>query len=480
MTNKPVQDYITPNETVLNSFAKVIGKQNIVIKEQDMQPFLVEWRDRYFGKAACILCPETTEEVSQLVRIANDENIAIVPQGGNTGLVGGQIPDETGKQVVLSLSQLNKVRDVSIQNNTIIVEAGVILEDIHKIASENDRLFPLSFGSKDKCQIGGNLATNAGGLAVLNYGTARDLVLGLEVVLSDGQIWDGLRTLRKDNTGYSLKDLFIGSEGTLGIITAAVLKLYPKPVEEVTAFIGLRSLEDVPRLYSLSMACGGQKLTAFEMLPHIALEFILKHLENTAAPLKDSYPWYVLLKLSGMRANGQARLIAQTIINEGLSEEYIGEGTIAWTDEQSEELWRMRSNMSRVQKNEGGSIKHDISVPIAKIPEFITRANDLIELMIPGARPVPFGHFGDGNIHYNISQPIGMDKEIFLKKWEEVNIAIHEIVVDMGGAISAEHGIGQMKRDLLKQTKSEVEIKLMEDIKNLLDPKYILNPGKVL
>ncbi len=480
MTDDTLSQHRAPSEQLLDQFAKIVGDEHILRTDEEMSSYLVEWRDRYHGKAACVIRPANTQEVSRIMSLAYENNIAVVPQGGNTGLVGGQIPHEDGNEVVISLSRMNKIREMNTQNNSMVVEAGVILEDAQKAASEADRLFPLSFGSKKRCQIGGNLATNAGGLAVLTYGNARNMVLGLEVVLADGQIWDGLRALRKDNSGYSLKDLFVGSEGTLGIITAAVLKLSPKPVERVTAFVGSKSLQDIAELYSLSAAIAGQKLTAFEMLPQLAIDMLLKHLEDSHYPLADQHEWYVLLELSDTVKDGHTAELIRTIISEGKQSGHITEAFIAETEEQALQLWDMRSSMSQVQKPEGGSIKHDVSIPIARIPEFIERANDMVQIMMPGARPVPFGHYGDGNVHYNISQPEGMDKAAFLAQWECINAAIHEIVLDLNGSISAEHGVGRMKRDLLKQTKTATELELMHKIKQALDPKGILNPGKVV
>ena len=472
--------HLPPDENIIETFQDLIGEEHVITDKTLMRPFMVEWRDRYVGDAACVLCPGNTQDVSKIISIAYKENIAIVPQGGNTGLVGGQIPDRSEAQIVLNLSRLNKVRDISKDNNSMTLEAGVTLSKAQEIALNHDRLFPLSFGSKDKCQIGGNLATNAGGLAVLHYGNARSLVLGLEVVLADGQIWDGLKTLHKDNSGYSLKDLFVGSEGTLGIITAACLKLFPKPVEKITAFAGIPNLDDLNAFYSLSRAIAGQHLTAFEILPDIAIELLNKHLENATRPLKQTYPWYVMMELSSSYESDHVKEQCTKIIDEALSAKLINEGIVATSDDHAKQLWNMRSRMSNVQKMEGGSIKHDVSVPIMYIPEFITRANDLVQLMIPGCRPIPFGHFGDGNIHYNITQPANMDKNVFLAKWESINTAVHEIVVDLNGSISAEHGIGQMKKDLLKDIKSPLELKLMQDIKKVLDPKGILNPGKLI
>jgi FAD/FMN-containing dehydrogenase len=324
------------------------------------------------------------------------------------------------------------------------------------------------------------LATNAGGVAVLAYGNARDLALGLEVVLADGAVWNGLKSLRKDNSGYDLKDLFIGSEGTLGIITAAVLRLFPKPAERVTCMAGLSLLEAAPDFFARVLARAGLVLTAFEIMSRTALEFVLRHGSDVRDPFSSRHAWYVLFELSSPREGEELQQLAEAVLDEGLKSREIEEAVIASSLAQSKTLWRLRELVSEVQKEEGGSIKHDIAVPVARIPEFIARANQLVELMIPGARPVPFGHLGDGNIHYNVSQPPAMDRAIFLSHWEALNAAVHEIVIDLGGSISAEHGIGRMKRDLLPHVKPAIELELMHKIKAAFDPNGILNPGKLL
>jgi FAD/FMN-containing dehydrogenase len=469
-----------PSPDTLDAFARIVGEEHAIRDSDAMAPYLVEWRDRYHGKAALVLKPGTTEEVSAILARANETRTPIVPQGGNTGLVGGQIPFETGHEVVVALERLNRVRGIDLASNTMTVEAGLVLASAQQVADSAGRLFPLSLASEGSCQIGGVLATNAGGMSVLAYGNARTLALGLEVVLADGSVWNGLKSLRKDNSGYDLKDLFIGSEGTLGIITAAVLRLYPKPVERVTAMAGLSQPERAPAFFARALARAGAALTAFELLPRIGVEFVLKHGHGVRDPFPAPHAWYLLFELTSPREGEDLASLAETVLAQGLDAGEIEGAVIATSLAQAQELWRLRHLMSEVQRSEGGSIKHDVAVPVARVPELISRANQLVELMIPGARPVPFGHLGDGNVHYNVSQPPGMERAIFLSHWEALNAAVHEIVLDLGGSISAEHGIGRLKRDLLLHAKQAVELDLMRKIKAAFDPNNILNPGKLL
>ena len=474
------QKHKPPSQDTIDVFVRIVGEEHAIREEEAMTPYLVEWRDRYRGKAALVLRPGETQEVAAILKCANETKTAIVPQGGNTGLVGGQIPFETGHEVVVALERLNRVRDIDLASNTMTVEAGLVLALAQQVAASAGRLFPLSLASEGSAQIGGVLATNAGGTAVLAYGSARDLTLGLEVVFADGRVWNGLKSLRKDNSGYNLKDLIIGSEGTLGIITAAVLRLFPKVVEKVTGMAGLSALETAPAFFARALERSGPALTAFEILPRIGVEFVLRHDNATRDPFPSPYPWYVLFDLTSPRQGEELARLAETLLGEGLGAGEIDSAVIASSLAQGEELWRLRELMSEVQKHEGGSIKHDIAVPVARVPEFVARANQLVELLIPGARPVPFGHLGDGNIHYNVSQPPGMDRVIFLNYWEALNAAVHEIVLDLGGSISAEHGIGRLKRDLLPHAKEPLELELMRKIKEAFDPNFILNPGKLL
>ena len=469
-----------PTADTLDALVRIVGETNAIHDAADMAPYLTEWRDRYRGRAALVLKPGSTDEVSAILKCANETLTAIVPQGGNTGLVGGQIPFESGSEVIVSLERLTHVRDIDLASNSMTVEAGLTLALAQQVAESAGRLFPLSLASEGSCQIGGVLATNAGGVAVLAYGNARELALGLEVVLADGRVWDGLKTLRKDNTGYDLKDLFIGSEGTLGIITAAVLRLFPKPMERVTCMVGLNDLERALDFFARVHDAAGPMLTAFEVLPRIGIEFVVKHAEKTRDPFPSSYPWYLLLELTSPRVTEEPQQLAEALLQKAIEEDEVADAIIATSLKQAQDLWRLRELMSEMQKFEGGSIKHDVSVPVAKVPELISRANQLVELMIPGARPVPFGHLGDGNIHYNVSQPVNMDKAVFLSNWEALNAAVHEIVLDLGGSISAEHGIGRMKADLLPHAKGAIAMDLMRKIKTSFDPNGILNPGKIL
>jgi FAD/FMN-containing dehydrogenase len=464
-------------DAVLPRFAKIVGEKNAV-RGGEMEPFLREQRDLYRGKAAMVLKPANTEEVAKILALADKTKTMIVPQGGNTGLVGGQTPFDKNA-IVVSTTRMNKIREVDANANTMTVESGVILQNAQEAAAKAERLFPLSLGAEGSCTIGGNLSTNAGGTQVLAYGNARDLVLGLEVVLAGGKVLRGLRKLKKDNTGYDLRHLFMGAEGTLGIITAAVLKLFPAPRAISTAWIGVPSPEAALTLLNLALARAGTSLTSFELMPRIALEFDLRHLPGARDPLSSPHPWYVLAEIFG-DAETRTRELLESLLADGMEKELVIDATIAETNEQRNMLWKLRTGMSDVQKPEGGSIKHDISVPVSSVPAFVKEATAEVERMIPGARVVAFGHLGDGNLHYNVSQPVGADKAAFIAKWEAVNDAVHAIVAKYEGSISAEHGIGLLKRDLLAKAKDPVALSVMHAIKKTLDPNGILNPGKVL
>ena len=464
---------------IVQRMAAVVGPKGVLTGAADMAPYLVEQRGLYHGQAAAILRPASTQEVSALLRIAHETGTLIVPQGGNTGLVGGQIPFDPAA-IVVSLARMNRVRGLDALNNTLTVDAGVTLAQAQQAAADADRLFPLSLASEGSCQIGGNLATNAGGTAVLRYGTARDLVLGLEVVLADGRIWDGLTGLRKDNTGYDLKQLFIGSEGTLGIITGAVLKLFPAPRATATAFAAVPDVAAAIALLRLAEETTGGRVSAFELMARIGLDFVIRHGADLRDPLAAPAPWYVLMELSAGTADHALTDGLEALLTKGHDAGLVIDATLAQTEAQARALWRLRETLPEAQRFEGGSIKHDISVPVSAMPEFIERASAAVAKALPGVRPVPFGHAGDGNVHFNLSQPPGMESAAFLALWQDMNEIVHGIARDLGGSISAEHGIGVLKRDELASLKAGVDIDLMRALKRTLDPKNILNPGKVI
>jgi len=464
----------------LTRIKEVLGDKGWIDDPAEVEPHLVERRGLYRGATALVARPASTGEVAQIVRICAEASLPIVPQGGNTGLVGGGVPAEDGRNIVLSLARMNRVRALDPVNFTITVEAGCILADIQKAAAEADRLFPLSLGAEGSCQIGGNLSTNAGGVAVLHYGNTRDLTLGLEVVLPDGRVWNGLRGLRKDNTGYDLKHLFIGAEGTLGIVTAATLKLFPRPRQKETAFLALPRAEDAMTvLVRLRAACGDQ-LTAFELIPRLGLEFGMRHMEGVHDPFAHPHPWYTLLDMSsGSERSGLLEVLEQTL-QECMDDGLVSDAAIAQSATQAKAFWRIREGEVEGQLHEGGSIKHDVSVPVSLVADFITMATAAVESVLPGIRVMAFGHVGDGNIHFNLSQPIGADRAAFLARWGEFSRIVHDIVDSLGGSISAEHGIGRLKPAELARYKSPLELELMRRIKTALDPEGIMNPGKIL
>jgi len=461
---------------VIAKLTQIVGANNAITDPAEQEGYLVEERGLYRGNTPLVLRPGSVAEVAAILRLANETKTPIVPQGGNTGLVGGQVPHSG--EVLLSLRRLDRIRDVDATSSTMTCEAGVVLAKAQAAAADVDRLFPLSLGAEGSCTIGGNLSTNAGGTGALAYGVARDLVLGLEVVLAGGQIWHGLNKLKKDNTGYDLKHLFMGSEGTLGVITAAVLKLFPRPRAVETAFIGLPSPRAAIALLNLVQERTGGAATSFELIKALALELVLRHGRCVRDPLPSKHAWYVLLQLSSQSSG--LRAMMEDVLAAAAERGLIEDATIAESLDQAKAFWRIREILPEVQKPEGGSVKHDVSVPIALVPEFLEQADAAVEKLIPGARPVPFGHVGDGNIHYNVSQPMGADKEAFLARWHEVNEVVDDVVAKFEGSISAEHGIGVMKRDLLPGVKDPVALNLMRTLKRTLDPNNILNPGKVV
>ncbi len=479
MTASPLASTDAPAAPI-DRFAAIVGARNVLTADADTAPYLVEWRGLYHGRTPAVLRPGSTAEVAAILALANETRTPIVVQGGNTGLVGGQVPDESGREVVLSVARMDRIREVDAAGGTMTVEAGCILERIHAEAEAVDRLFPLTLGAQGSCRIGGNLSTNAGGTAVLAYGNARDLVLGLEVVLPTGEVWNGLRKLRKDNTGYDLKQLFIGAEGTLGVITAAVLKLLPKPVAREVAFIGVDSPEAALDLFNRLRGAAGSSLTGFELIAHTAFDFTLRHLAGARNPLSAPQPWYVLAEVSSGSKALDVRALFEEVLAGAFEDGVVADAAIAGSLAQGDAFWHLRHGLSEVQAHEGGSIKHDVSVPVASVPAFLARATAAVEALVPGCRPAAFGHMGDGNIHFNVSQPVGADKAAFIAGWDAMGTVVHGIVAELDGSISAEHGIGRLKRHLLPGVKAPLELDLMRRIKRAFDPNGVLNPDRVL
>jgi FAD/FMN-containing dehydrogenase len=462
---------------LLARFAAIVGDK-FAITDPDMQaPYLIEQRNMFQGHTPVVLRPATVAEVSAIAKLANDTGTPIVPQGGNTGLVGGQIP--LHNEVVLSLNRLDRIREIDPTSNTITCEAGVTLQRAREAAAEVDRLYPQLLPSEGTCTIGGNLSTNAGGTAAIAHGIARSHALGIEVVLADGRVMNNLNKLKKDNTGYDLKNLFIGAEGTLGIITAAVLRLVPRPRSVETAFAGIKSPEAALELLGIATERTAGGVTSFEIMTRRGIDLVLEHGQGVRDPLASQHDWYALIELSSQQREG-LRDVMEEILGEGVEKGLVFDATIADSIEQAKMYWRIRELFGEVQKYAGGSIKHDVSVPVASVPAFIREANEAVVKLIPGARPLPFGHLGDGNIHYNVTQPVGADKAEYLKRWNDVNAVVFKVVKKYHGSISAEHGVGVVKRDLLPSVKDPVALELMHSLKAMLDPKGILNPGKVL
>jgi FAD/FMN-containing dehydrogenase len=468
-----------PSAELLSRFIAVVGDKHAVTDPAEQEGYLVENRGLYHGCTPVVLRPGSTAEVSQILKLADETRTPIVPQGGNTGLVGGQTPSESGAEILLSLTRLDRIREIDPSSNTMTCEAGVILAKAQDAAEQANRLFPLSLGAEGSCTIGGNLSTNAGGTGALAYGVTRDLALGLEVVLADGRVWNGLNKLKKDNTGYDLKNLFIGAEGTLGIITAAVLKLFPRPRAVETALVGLPSPAAALGLFNLANELAGDSITGLEFMPRVAFDFMRQYMPERRDPFAAPHPWYVLIELSSQASEGlpeAMRELLSTAAERGLASDAV----VATSLEQAKSFWRLREGIVEVQKYPGGSIKHDISVPVAAVPDFIAEASGAATKLVPGARPIPFGHLGDGNVHFNVTQPEGADKNAFLDRWADMNAVVHAVAAKFGGSISAEHGIGRMKRELLPQVKDPVALEMMHTLKHTLDPNGILNPGKVL
>ncbi len=477
---KRPEDFAPPSTQAMERFAAIVGGKHVITDEEAMRPFLREWRDRYVGRAACVLLPGAEEEVAALLRTANEHEVAIVPQGGNTGLVGGQIPYQGGNEVVMSLKRLNRIIDIDEVGATMTLQAGVILADAQEAARRAGFVFPIDLAAAGSCMVGGNLATNAGGLNVIAYGVARENCLGLRAAIPSGALIGHLSALRKDNTGHDLRDLFIGAEGTLGIITSAVMKLHPAFTDTALAWVGVETPEEAVRLITfVRTRLERSTLTAMELVCRLGIEFAVRHMGGRD-PLQEPAPWYVLIQLSARGAAGSAMHDMEEILGQAFEGGLVIDAALAQNASQHEAFWKLREDMSEAQKHEGGSIKSDISVPVAKIPEMIERGMAEVLKIVPGARPVPFGHVGDGNLHFNISQPQDMTKEDFLARWEDVTTAINEVALSLGGSISAEHGIGRMKRHWMQRIHTPAELAAMRAIKAHFDPKGIMNPGKLL
>ncbi len=463
----------------------LLGPSGVVDDPAAMAPYLSEWRGFYQGQALLVARPSSIDQVIAVVRRCRSEGLAIIPQGGNTGLVGGGVPSDPSRHIVLSLEKMNRLRRVDPQDNTMTVEAGCILSEVQQAAERVERLFPLRMASQGRCQIGGAIATNSGGTGVIRYGSMRDLVLGIEAVLPDGSLFNDLKRLRKDNSGYDLKHLLIGSEGTLGIVTAAVLKLFPRPASQATVMAAFSSLEHVLDFFHRAGAAWGGDLTAFELMPRIALDLVCAHIPETQDPFSGQHhPWYALIEVSSHKAGDATEERSQKVIAEALEAAIIMDARVASTLRQADSLWRLRDSLPEAQTRAGGSIKHDLSVPISTIPAFIDQASQAIEAAFPGARPVAFGHIGDGNIHFNISQPKNTrtesEKKAFLDHRADINRLIHDLVHRYGGSVSAEHGVGLLKRFELARLGDPVGLDLMRRIKQVIDPENLMNPGKIL
>jgi FAD/FMN-containing dehydrogenase len=459
---------------------QAIGAEYVLTDEVDTLPFVTDWRQRAVGKALAVLKPGSSLEVAQLVKLCVQFSISIVPQGGNTGLVLGSIPDQSGNAVVLSLKRLNRIREIDTANNTMTVEAGFLLAQVQEAAQQVDRLFPLSLASEGSCTIGGNLSTNAGGTAVLRYGNARELCLGLEVVTANGEIWDGLRGLRKDNTGYDLRDLFIGAEGTLGIITAAVIKLFPQPKSQLTAFAAIDNPEAAVALLAFAREHCGAMLTGFELMSDYCMQLVKKHFPLSPPIFSTSYPQYVLVELSGHDSEASTTATMEKLFSAAIEDGTVLDVVVANSLAQSKSLWQVRENISAAQAAEGKNIKHDISLPASQIAAFISETDALLSHAYPHCRTVTFGHLGDGNLHYNVSAPENIEDSVFILEQEKINRLVHDNVHRHKGSISAEHGLGALKKEEILRYKSPLEIQMMRSIKNALDPNQIMNPGKVI
>jgi FAD/FMN-containing dehydrogenase len=465
---------------LIDELVTAVGPAQVLTADADTAPFLVDWRKRYSGRAAAVVRPASTAEVAQVVRVCAATDTPIVPQGGNTGLVGGATPDASGRAIVLSLARLNRIRAVDTDNDTITVEAGCILQAVQEAAQRHDRLFPLSLAAEGSCTIGGNLSTNAGGTQVLRYGNTRDLTLGLEVVLASGEVWDGLRGLRKDNTGYDLKHLFIGAEGTLGVITAATMKLFAAPRATLTAFAALPSLDAALALLNRARAAAGPGLTGFEVMSDATLHHLQRELPAVRVPLPLDAPWFALLELSDQESAEHAAARFEQLLAAALDAGEVTNAAVAQSIAEARAFWAVREGIPEAHAKSGGNVKHDIALPVSRIPSFVATTNAQLLARYPWIQPSVFGHLGDGNLHYNMGTQPGTPIAKAFAHQTQINATVHDAVAAAGGSISAEHGLGQLKRDEIRRYKSDLELRLMRALKATLDPQGLMNPGKVI
>ena len=460
----------------LDRLRQLVGADAVLTQDEDTARYRREERGLLVSRCDAVVRPATCDDVAAVVKACADALVPVVALGGNTGLVGGGVASEG---IILSTERLNRILEIDALNHTMLVESGCVLADIQAAAEARDCFFPLSLGAEGSCRIGGNISTNAGGVGVLRYGNTRELIMGLEVVLPDGRIWSRLNSLRKDNTGYDLKHLFIGAEGTLGIITKAVLKLFPRPRAKVTLMAALKHLDGVLALFDHVRAACGDRLTAFEMIPALGLDLVTRHIEGARDPFAERHPWYALIELTSPRTGEELRNEVEAAMADAFDKDIVADAVFADSEAQSRALWKLREEIPAAQTREGGSIKHDVSVPVSRTTEFVRVASEAVTAAMPGVRPCPFGHIGDGNIHFNLTQPVGADKAAFIARWEEFNRIVHDLVKTYCGSISAEHGIGLIKREELEQYGSPLDLELMRRVKQALDPNNIMNPGKI-
>ncbi len=467
-------------DAAIGRIRAALGADACLSAADDVAPYLVDFRGLFRGSTRLVALPRSTAEVATVLSICNEAGIGVVPHGGNTGYCGGATPDASGRQIVLAMRRMNRVREVDAANFSITAEAGCVLADVQRAAEQAGRYFPLALGSEGSCQVGGNLSTNAGGLAALRYGVARELVLGLEVVLPDGRVLDGLKSLRKDNTGYDLRHLFLGAEGTLGVITAASLKLFPPPRTVVTAFVAVADVVAAVELLGRLRAATGDEVTSFELLPRFGIELVVRHVSGVRDPLDRPHDWYVLCEIASARDDPGLRTILEETLAASMDDGRVRDAVIAESGAQRDAMWRMRESVPEAQRREGASIKHDVSVPVAQLPEFVVRATAAVLAIVPDGRMLVYGHVGDGNLHFNVTAPAGGDAAAFLSCSDAIANAVYAQVHEFRGSISAEHGIGQLKRRELARYKSRVDLELMHALKQAIDPRGIMNPGKVL